>query len=83
MKKFQGVIAQLEQALCDFPYDKLDISDEVREQVELVHAQLRRAKERADMPDDEFYNDVLSLITRAMTQVLNWISLKDCQKSYT
>jgi len=33
MKKFQGVIAQLEQALCDFPYDKLDISDEVREQV--------------------------------------------------
>ncbi|RLN28593.1 protein spotted leaf 11-like [Panicum miliaceum] len=32
MKKFQGVIAQLEQALCDFPYDKLDISDEVREQ---------------------------------------------------
>jgi len=33
LKKFQGVIAQLEQALCDFPYDKLDISDEVREQV--------------------------------------------------
>ncbi|KAF8667551.1 hypothetical protein HU200_052751 [Digitaria exilis] len=65
MKKFQGVIAQLEQALCDFPYDKLDISDEVREQVELVHAQLRRAKERADMPDDEFYNDVLSLYNKS------------------
>ncbi|CAL4905826.1 unnamed protein product [Urochloa decumbens] len=65
MKKFQGVIAQLEQALCDIPYDKLDISDEVREQVELVHAQLRRAKERADMPDDEFYNDVLSLYNKS------------------
>ncbi|RLM99093.1 protein spotted leaf 11-like [Panicum miliaceum] len=65
MKKFQAVIAQLEQALCDFPYDKLDISDEVREQVELVHAQLRRAKERADMPDDEFYNDVLSLYNKS------------------
>ncbi|CAN6343418.1 unnamed protein product [Urochloa humidicola] len=65
MKKFQGVIAQLEQALCDIPYDKLDISDEVREQVELVHAQLKRAKERADMPDDEFYNDVLSLYNKS------------------
>ena len=36
LKKFQGVIAQLEQALCDFPYDKLDISDEVREQVTII-----------------------------------------------
>jgi hypothetical protein len=36
MKKFQGVIAQLEQALCNFPYDKLDISDEVREQVTIL-----------------------------------------------
>lgn len=35
-KKIQGVIAQLEQALCDFPYDKLDISDEVREQVTII-----------------------------------------------
>nr|A2ZLU6.2 RecName: Full=Protein spotted leaf 11; AltName: Full=Cell death-related protein SPL11; AltName: Full=RING-type E3 ubiquitin transferase SPL11 [Oryza sativa Indica Group]Q0IMG9.2 RecName: Full=E3 ubiquitin-protein ligase SPL11; AltName: Full=Cell death-related protein SPL11; AltName: Full=Protein spotted leaf 11; AltName: Full=RING-type E3 ubiquitin transferase SPL11 [Oryza sativa Japonica Group]AAT94160.1 cell death-related protein SPL11 [Oryza sativa Japonica Group]AAT94161.1 cell death-rela len=61
MKKFQGVILQLEQALCDIPYNELDISDEVREQVELVHAQLKRAKERIDMPDDEFYNDLLSV----------------------
>jgi hypothetical protein len=33
MKKFHESIVQLEQALCDFSYDKLDISDEVREQV--------------------------------------------------
>ena len=33
MTKFQEVIALLEQALCDFPYNELDISDEVREQV--------------------------------------------------
>ncbi|KAL5205826.1 hypothetical protein ABZP36_034035 [Zizania latifolia] len=64
MKNFQGVISQLEQALCDIPYNELDISDEVREQVELVHAQLKRAKERIDMPDDEFYNDLLSLYNK-------------------
>lgn len=33
-------------------------------QVELVHAQLKRAKERVDMPDDEFYNDLLSLYNK-------------------
>ncbi|GJM95385.1 hypothetical protein PR202_ga12115 [Eleusine coracana subsp. coracana] len=65
MKKFHDVIAQLEQALCDFPYNKLDISDEVREQVELVHVQLKRAKERVDMPDDDFYNDLLSLYNKS------------------
>jgi hypothetical protein len=37
MKKFHESIAQLEQALCDFPYDKLDISDEAREQVTRKH----------------------------------------------
>lgn len=36
MKKFHDVIAQLEQALHDFPYNKLDISDEVTEQVTLI-----------------------------------------------
>ncbi|KAK3140045.1 hypothetical protein QOZ80_5AG0394700 [Eleusine coracana subsp. coracana] len=65
MKKFHDVIAQLEQALRDFPYNKLDISDEVREQVELVHVQLKRAKERVDMPDDDFYNDLLSLYNKS------------------
>lgn len=33
MNIFQEVVAQLEQALHDFPYNELDISDEVREQV--------------------------------------------------
>ncbi|KAF7070871.1 hypothetical protein CFC21_076312 [Triticum aestivum] len=64
MNIFQEVVAQLEQALLDFPYNELDISDEVREQVELVHAQLKRAKERVDMPDDEFYNDLISLYNK-------------------
>ena len=41
MKKFHESIAQLEQALCDFPYDKLDISDEVTEQVMWI-TQLKR-----------------------------------------
>ncbi|KAF8390051.1 hypothetical protein HHK36_024572 [Tetracentron sinense] len=44
--QFQCVTWQLETALGNLPYDHFDISDEVREQVELVQAQLRRATER-------------------------------------
>ncbi|XP_058088046.1 U-box domain-containing protein 11-like [Magnolia sinica] len=44
--QFQYVTWQLERVLGNLPYDHFDISDEVREQVELVRAQLRRATER-------------------------------------
>lgn len=33
MKRFQGVTAQLEQSLGAIPFDKLDLPDEVQEQV--------------------------------------------------
>ncbi|XP_020101836.1 protein spotted leaf 11-like [Ananas comosus] len=64
MKRFQEVSSQLEQALGQISFDDLDISDEVREQVELVHAQLKRAKERTDMSDSELHTELLSLYNR-------------------
>ncbi|KAL5747847.1 hypothetical protein ACOSP7_024863 [Xanthoceras sorbifolium] len=64
MKKFYEVTAQLEQALSAISYDKLDMSDEVKEQVELVLAQFRRAKGRIDAPDVELFEDLLSLYNK-------------------
>ncbi|XP_020214350.1 U-box domain-containing protein 13 [Cajanus cajan] len=61
MNKFYEVTARLEQSLGGISYDKLDISDEVKEQVELVLAQFRRAKGRVDEPDVRLYEDMLSL----------------------
>ncbi|XP_022964880.1 U-box domain-containing protein 13-like [Cucurbita moschata] len=61
MNKFHEVTARLEQALEGIAYDKLDISDEVKEQVELVLAQFRRAKGRADVPDSELLDDISAL----------------------
>ncbi|KAG4385301.1 hypothetical protein GLYMA_12G063700v4 [Glycine max] len=61
MNKFYKVTAQLEQSLGGISYDKLDISDEVKEQVELVLAQFRRAKGRVDEPDVRLYEDMLSV----------------------
>ncbi|KAK0606036.1 hypothetical protein LWI29_033408 [Acer saccharum] len=64
MKKFNEVTAQLEQALSAISYEKLDISDEVKEQVELVLAQFRRAKGRIDAPDVDLYEDLFSLYNK-------------------
>ncbi|KAK4492046.1 hypothetical protein RD792_002836 [Penstemon davidsonii] len=61
MTKFQEVTAQLEQALSRISFEKLDISDEVKEQVELVLAQFKRAKGRADAPDIELFEDLSCL----------------------
>ncbi|KAJ8479803.1 hypothetical protein OPV22_023530 [Ensete ventricosum] len=61
MEMFQVVTSQLEQALAKIPFDEIDISDEVKEQVELVHSQFKRAKERIDATDTELHTDLLSV----------------------
>ncbi|GMI81788.1 plant U-box 13, ARABIDOPSIS THALIANA PLANT U-BOX 13 [Hibiscus trionum] len=65
MHKFHEVTARVEQALSGIPYQNLDISDEVKEQVELVLAQFRRAKGRVDAADVEVYEDLLSLYDKS------------------
>lgn len=42
--KFLRTTAQIEEALSEIDYDKLSLSEEVKEQIELVHSQFRRAK---------------------------------------
>ncbi|KAG6762150.1 hypothetical protein POTOM_032637 [Populus tomentosa] len=64
MNKYHEVTAKLEQALSGISYESLDISDEVKEQVELVLSQFRRAKGRADDTDVELYEDLLSLYNK-------------------
>ncbi|CAI9297925.1 unnamed protein product [Lactuca saligna] len=64
MTRYQEVTARLEQDLSGISFDNLDISDEVKEQVELVLAQFRRAKGRIDPPDVELYEDLSSLYNK-------------------
>lgn len=63
--RFLSVTAQLEHSLEVVPYNLLEISDEVREQVELVHAQLKRAKGRADAQDIELYSDLAVVLSQS------------------
>ncbi|XP_061361232.1 U-box domain-containing protein 15 [Gastrolobium bilobum] len=59
MIKFQNVYEKLSQAFDDLPCEELGISDEVREQIELMHVQLRRARRRTDTQDIELAMDMM------------------------
>ncbi|CAL1374222.1 unnamed protein product [Linum trigynum] len=56
--EFHQITEQIGTALSKIPYDKLDLSEEVREQIELVHAQFRRATARPDSPDVQLEHDL-------------------------
>lgn len=56
--QFHQLTEQIEAALSEIPYDKLDLSEEAREQIELVHVQFRRAKGRPDSPDLQLDHDL-------------------------
>ncbi|KAI4384399.1 hypothetical protein MLD38_002563 [Melastoma candidum] len=56
--KFQETTERIEDALNKIPYADLNISEEVREQIELVHAQFRRAKGRNDSLDLQLVMDL-------------------------
>ncbi|KAJ4978942.1 hypothetical protein NE237_009722 [Protea cynaroides] len=53
--EFQKVTEKVEKALSKISYDKLDLSEEVLEQIELVHAQFKRAKDRLETPDFQLH----------------------------
>ncbi|CAM8964427.1 unnamed protein product [Rhodiola kirilowii] len=58
MTEFHELIAKLEKILSEIKHGDLDISDEVKEQVELVLSQFKRAKGKVDTPDNELYDDI-------------------------
>ncbi|KAK7343871.1 hypothetical protein VNO77_12958 [Canavalia gladiata] len=49
--KFQQITEKIEAALSEISYNKLEISEEVLEQIELVHAQFKRAKAQPEFAD--------------------------------
>lgn len=49
--RFHGIYDKISQALDGMPYDELGIADEVKEQVELLRTQIKRAKKRTDTQD--------------------------------
>ncbi|KAF2302518.1 hypothetical protein GH714_036674 [Hevea brasiliensis] len=64
MGRFHAVYDKLNQAMDAIPYDEFGISVEVKEQVELMHMQLKRAKRRTDTQDIELAMDIMVVFSR-------------------
>eukprot|EP01018_Ginkgo_biloba_P011744 Gb_13754 [translate_table: standard] len=62
--RFRALTEELDQTLDCLPYDLLDISEEIREQVELMHLQLKRSKGRADTQDIELFMDIMIALSQ-------------------
>lgn len=90
--KFTVLASQFEQALSEISCDKLDISEELKEQVALVLAQFRRAKEHFDPPGLELYEHLLSIYNqscdvnaelaalRLICEKLKYVSVEDIKQ---
>ncbi|XP_024519572.1 U-box domain-containing protein 13 [Selaginella moellendorffii] len=59
---FCSAVVNLGQALDELPYNSLFLSDEVHEQVVLVHSQLRRAKGRQSSLDSQLSEDAVTVL---------------------
>ncbi|GMN50091.1 hypothetical protein TIFTF001_019243 [Ficus carica] len=64
MGRFHAVYEKLNLALDEMPYDELGISVEVKEQVELMHMQLRRARRRSETQDMELAMDLMVVFSK-------------------
>ncbi|KAJ1377879.1 Zinc finger, RING/FYVE/PHD-type, partial [Sesbania bispinosa] len=74
--QFQCVTWKLEKLLSNLPYDDLDISEEVKEQVDLVRTQLRRAAEKygfmiSKMPSYELSQSLAQEISQVLGKPAN------------
>ncbi|GAA0158048.1 ubiquitin-protein ligase [Lithospermum erythrorhizon] len=87
--KFHLVTEQIEDALVHIPYNTLNVSEEVREQIELVHAQFKRAKERMDSLDLQLVmdlavvqreNDLEVSIFKRLSEKLHLRTIEDLKK---
>ncbi|KAI7740901.1 hypothetical protein M8C21_027218 [Ambrosia artemisiifolia] len=61
--RFNTVYDKLSHAMDGFPYDEIGISEEVKEQLELMCMQLKRAKQRIDSQDMELTMDMRAVLS--------------------
>ncbi|CAI9780067.1 unnamed protein product [Fraxinus pennsylvanica] len=87
--KFDLVTEQIEAALSQIPYDKLDIPEDVREQIELVHTQFKRAVGKMESLDLQLAIDLASaqmeddpdpIIYKRLSEKLHLRTINDLKK---
>ncbi|KAM7252903.1 hypothetical protein ACFE04_025521 [Oxalis oulophora] len=64
MVRFHSIYDKFSNALEDIPFDEFSISDEVKEQIELMAMQLKRARMRTDTQDIELAVDMMAVFSK-------------------
>eukprot|EP00850_Spirogloea_muscicola_P012830 SM000084S23166 [mRNA] locus=s84:463166:467492:- [translate_table: standard] len=64
MSMFQEVTSDLIAALDKLPLELIGLSEDTKEQVELVHMQLRRSKGTTDSQEEQLYTDIKNLLAK-------------------
>lgn len=87
--EFLHITEQIEEALSKVSYNKLDISEEVQEQIGLVHAHFQRAKARTESTDLQLEMDITKVQDEAdpdaavlmrLSQNLHLLTMDDLRK---
>ncbi|XP_010666679.2 U-box domain-containing protein 14 [Beta vulgaris subsp. vulgaris] len=87
--EFLHIAEQIEEALSKVSYNKLDISEEVQEQIGLVHAHFQRAKARTESTDLQLEMDITKVQDEAdpdaavlmrLSQNLHLLTMDDLRK---
>lgn len=87
--RFDDVTERIVVALDQIPYTKLKMPEEVREQIELVHAQFKRAVGRMESPDlpmvmdlaaAQMYDDPDPIVFKRLSEKLNLMTMNDIKK---
>ncbi|XP_071702897.1 U-box domain-containing protein 15-like [Rutidosis leptorrhynchoides] len=76
--RFNTVYDRMNQAMEGFPYKEIGISEEVKEQVELMCMQLKRAKQRIDIDsqDIELTKDMMTVLYFDSDRIIECDSVK-------
>ncbi|KAL6858848.1 hypothetical protein ACP4OV_017850 [Aristida adscensionis] len=64
LARFRNVYDNMHNALDGMPYQELAISDEVKEQIDLMNTQLTRCKKRTDTQDIELSMDLMVILEK-------------------
>ncbi|GAB4828430.1 hypothetical protein Ancab_035427 [Ancistrocladus abbreviatus] len=81
MGMFHSVNGKLMDALDRMPYDELGVSDETKEQIELMRVQLRRAKRRTDTQDMELAMDMMVVFSKEGDRNADFAMIKRLAKN--
>ncbi|CAM6027344.1 unnamed protein product [Sphagnum balticum] len=82
LNHFQALAVEIVKALDGAPYNDLDVSDEVREQVELVHNQFKRLKGLEEAHDAQLHVELTTVLNETTERLISRAELEKLAEKF-